>query len=434
MNNFNVDPEVTDLVTYITNLDSRATSQYNGPPFSTAWDGSDQTPIAGTSYVYQTSVRIYDSLGDGHDLSIYFDPHDTLDNVWDYIVCCDPADDARVDANGNSVSGHPVAGLLQRGTITFTNTGADGTGGQIFDITADNLTGFTVAVASGSSSANVTLGGSYTGASARAYTATWITSGAGSMSSPPYPIIHWVDNDVPPNSGNVTMVGTGPNTLTNGVTVTFASSAVTSGANFTFTTTPATQTWTSAVPNNDGYFEFIAAFVTSANPVVPTQQVVAVNLGARNPNGANATWTLDNQSTTQYAAPSVTTLQTQNGFPSGYLQAVSIDEDGVMTGTYSNGRIISSYQIGLALFRSPWGLEKIGDNMYRQTRASGEHVFNRAGTGGVGTITPNALEQSNVDLAEEFVNMIIQQRGFQANSKIITTTDTMLAEVINLKR
>jgi hypothetical protein len=105
-----------------------------------------------------------------------------------------------------------------------------------------------------------------------------------------------------------------------------------------------------------------------------------------------------------------------------------------LTGTYSNGVNMDRYQIGLAIFRNQWGLEKKGDNLYSENRDSGLPTINTPGTGGAGTLSPNSLEQSNVDLAEEFVDMIVQQRGFQANSKVITTTDTMLAELINLKR
>lgn len=436
MAQFNAPPELTTMAHYVANLDSREESRYNGPPFSNAWDGSDpQTPIEGRNFVYQTALRVYDGLGDGHDLSVYFDPHDTLDNVWDYIVAVNPEEDKRVDALGNSISGSTFAGLLQRGSITFSTESTGGTGGQIVDITADNLTGFTVSQIGAVSSASVTTTGTYSGASARTYTCTWVTSGAGSVSSPPYPQMKWIDNDVPPNSATTTLAGLGPHALTEGINITFASSAVTSGAAFTIgPTTPSTETWTSAVPNSDGYFEFTASFLTSATPVVPTDQTIAVNFGASNPNGANPTWILDSDATTQYAAPSTTIFQTQDGFASGYLQRISIDNDGIITGTYSNGRNQKVFQIGLQLFRNQWGLEKVGNNLYRKSLDSGDGTINPAGTGGTGTIAPNSLEQSNVDLADEFVDMIIQQRGFQANSKVITTTDTMLAELISLKR
>ncbi len=90
--------------------------------------------------------------------------------------------------------------------------------------------------------------------------------------------------------------------------------------------------------------------------------------------------------------------------------------------------------MALAKFQSNTGLFKVGKSAFMETRRSGSPIINIAGTAGLGEITPNALEQSNVDIATEFVKMITTQRGFQANSKIITVTDQMLAELINLKR
>ena len=90
--------------------------------------------------------------------------------------------------------------------------------------------------------------------------------------------------------------------------------------------------------------------------------------------------------------------------------------------------------MALAKFQSNNGLFKAGKSAFMETRVNGPPIINIAGTAGLGEITPNALEQSNVDIATEFVKMITTQRGFQANSKIITVTDQMLAELINLKR
>lgn len=137
---------------------------------------------------------------------------------------------------------------------------------------------------------------------------------------------------------------------------------------------------------------------------------------------------------TQYAASSSTIFQTQDGFGSGFLQDVSTDADGVISGTYSNGQVLYLARVALANFVNLQGLSREGGNLYSETRQSGQPVTGTPGSGGLGTISPNSLEQSNVDLSTEFVNMIIQQRGFQANSRIITTTDDMLAELINLKR
>jgi flagellar hook protein FlgE len=446
MSTFDADPEATGLVTFVANLDSREDSRYNNPlGFSEAWDATDPTePIRGEDYVYQTSLRVYDGLGDGHDLTIYFDPHDTIDNMWDYIITVDPEEDARVDAAGNSISGASFAGLLQRGTLTFTTDGPNNTGGQLVSVTAENIGAFSAATSTlaagtwNTGTSPLTVGGSYQGTSAKTYTVTAFGPASASAAGvAPYPGIHWVDALTGASGDSyLSSVGAGYAIGTEGVTVRFDAPAngITSGDAFSVAVTPASYTWTSAVPNSDGYFEFDAAFLTSAGPIVPVEQTIAVNFGARNPNGASPTWTVDTEAMTQYAGDSTTLFQTQDGYPSGYLQSITIDRDGVLTGVYTNNRIIPAFQIGLAMFRNPWGLEKVGNNLYRQTLDSGDPAYNEPGTGGVGLIAPHSLEQSNVDLAAEFVDMIIQQRGFQANSKIVTTTDTMLQEVLNMKR
>ncbi len=111
-----------------------------------------------------------------------------------------------------------------------------------------------------------------------------------------------------------------------------------------------------------------------------------------------------------------------------------MDTDGVITGHYSNGRVIPLWMVALANFNAPEKLDKVGGNLYRETTGSGPPITGKPRTNGLGSIAPNSLEQSNVDLGEQFVKMIIFQRGFQADARIITVTDTMLDELINLKR
>jgi flagellar hook protein FlgE len=138
--------------------------------------------------------------------------------------------------------------------------------------------------------------------------------------------------------------------------------------------------------------------------------------------------------TTQYPIASTTNFQTQDGYPPGVLQNVTVSPEGVISGHYSNGQILNLYQITLANFNNPNGLRREGSNLYSETIESGVAYTNAPGEGGLGKINPNSLEQSNVDLATEFVKMIVAQRGFQANSRVITTTDEILAELMNLKR
>ncbi len=138
--------------------------------------------------------------------------------------------------------------------------------------------------------------------------------------------------------------------------------------------------------------------------------------------------------TTQYPIASTTNFQTQDGYPPGVLQNVSVSTDGVISGHYSNGQILDLYQVTLANFNNAQGLTKQGGNLFSETIESGVAYTNAPGEGGLGSINSNSLEQSNVDLATEFVKMITSQRGFQANSRVITTTDEILQELMQLKR
>jgi flagellar hook protein FlgE len=144
--------------------------------------------------------------------------------------------------------------------------------------------------------------------------------------------------------------------------------------------------------------------------------------------------TLGFANTTQNASASSIINQSQNGFPPGTLMNVTVSPEGIVEGRYSNGQIRALFQIDLANFNNPWGLSREGGNLFAETLDSGEALINLPGTSGLGKISPNSLEQSNVDLASEFVKMIIAQRGFQANSKVITTTDEMLADLMMIKR
>lgn len=137
---------------------------------------------------------------------------------------------------------------------------------------------------------------------------------------------------------------------------------------------------------------------------------------------------------TGYASNSTKASQTQDGYPSGLLQSVSVDDDGYFSALFSNGTVSPFAQIILADFASYSGLSKQGSNLYLSTLASGQAVQTTPNSAGVGGIAPSNLEMSNVDLATEFVELITTQRAFQANSKVITTSDEVLAELINIKR
>ncbi|MBN2051522.1 MAG: flagellar hook protein FlgE [Spirochaetales bacterium] len=137
---------------------------------------------------------------------------------------------------------------------------------------------------------------------------------------------------------------------------------------------------------------------------------------------------------TQFAEKSSTKAFRQNGYAMGYLESFKIDQSGIITGVYSNGSNRTIGQIGLASFTNPGGLEKAGESTFVVSNNSGDANIGPSGIAGKGKLIAGALEMSNVDLAEQFVDMIVTQRGFQANSKTINTSDQMLQELLTLKR
>ncbi len=170
-----------------------------------------------------------------------------------------------------------------------------------------------------------------------------------------------------------------------------------------------------------------------------TGQLVSVlraNLPGVNPVNINLDWGTvgEYNGVTQFASQSSTKAYSQDGYPMGYLEAFEIDDRGVVTGSYSNGQKQTLAQVALAVFTNPGGLKTEGDNLFTVTNNSGIANEGEPDTAGRGKIRAGALEMSNVDLADQFTDMIVTQRGFQANSRTITTSDQMLQELLTLKR
>lgn len=158
-------------------------------------------------------------------------------------------------------------------------------------------------------------------------------------------------------------------------------------------------------------------------------------------NGAAAntiSWDLVDQygapTLTSYASASATSTISQNGSAAGTIQNISIAADGTILATAQDGKALAIAKMALATFSNPKGLVKLGSNRYGESLASGIPNIGPAETGGRGTLIGSALEQSNVDLAREFTQMILAQRGYQANSKTITVSDELLVETLNIKR
>ncbi|WAP51665.1 flagellar hook protein FlgE [Arthrobacter sp. ATA002] len=154
---------------------------------------------------------------------------------------------------------------------------------------------------------------------------------------------------------------------------------------------------------------------------------------------ANPTLTVDGVAVdlsgiTGYADVDTVAVTAQNGRSAGTLDSWSMAADGTLIGSFSNGSKQALGRIVLAGFTNPSGLEKVGGSSYAATANSGAAVIGGPGAGGNGAVTAGSLEMSNVDLSQEFTNLIVAQRGFQANARIITTSDEVLQELTNLKR
>jgi flagellar hook protein FlgE len=144
--------------------------------------------------------------------------------------------------------------------------------------------------------------------------------------------------------------------------------------------------------------------------------------------------TVDLSTLTGFSDVSSLALTGQDGRPAGTLTSYALTEDGSLMGAFSNGESKVLARLSLAGFTNPEGLEKVGSSQFRPTGNSGAAAVGQAGQDGIGAIVSGALEMSNVDLSQEFTNLIVAQRGFQANARIITTSDEVLQELTNLKR
>jgi flagellar hook protein FlgE len=143
----------------------------------------------------------------------------------------------------------------------------------------------------------------------------------------------------------------------------------------------------------------------------------------------------NNSGTTQYAGDKLTLNDfSQNGVPQGNFKSLAIDEQGYVSVTFDNGNVKTFYQIPIARFNDPTELDRVNGNAFVATPRSGSPILAEAGSSGVGDFVSSAVEGSNVDIAEEFSKLIVAQRAYSANARIITTTDELLQETINIRR
>ncbi|MFE8048584.1 flagellar hook protein FlgE [Brenneria goodwinii] len=176
----------------------------------------------------------------------------------------------------------------------------------------------------------------------------------------------------------------------------------------------------------------IGALNFDSSGSLTTTTELSVTTSALNGSAEN-TFTIDFSGSTQQNSSNATNTKTQDGYAAGTLTEYTINNDGTVSGTYSNGKSQLLGQIVLASFTNTSGLQSKGDNTWAATASSGEAILGSAGTGTFGSLTSGALESSNVDLSAELVNLIVAQRNYQSNAQTIKTQDAILNTLVNLR-
>jgi len=215
------------------------------------------------------------------------------------------------------------------------------------------------------------------------------------------------------------------------------------------------ESWDPSAFSADGFPAFSTTFSGASSGAGTATSTIALNFGLENTAGSWLAGGASNAgavgadlsslpgfaavgkrafASTAYSGSSSVMYQSQDGSPKGYLQNISVDNYGVMVGTFSNGVNKDLYQITLYNFPNEFGLRREGHNLFSESPTSGDAAGATPNSEGLGAISCRTLETSNVDMATEFTTMISAQHGFQANSKVITASDQILQNLINLKR
>ncbi|MBI4804234.1 MAG: flagellar hook protein FlgE [Desulfovibrio sp.] len=375
--------QATTAVSLVSNLDPRTTQKTTSTtdPFFSMFQNYNFNPaqptataMPDTAFGFQNTIKVYDQRGASHTLSVYYDRVSDVSGreYWQYMVTCPPLEDGRTFTIGG-VSQQMISN--SKAGVLMLGTLAFNDSGALQNITAYTLNG-------------------------------------NSFTNPVSNLSDWTLADISSSAGYPEF--TANFRSVSGANYTTASNAVSISMNFGLKNT--TTSWNTSATDASmlGQAHLSNAALLQG---INTDNIIRNNL-----------------SSTNFEAPSAPLYVSQDGYPPGTLQDISVSSDGVLTGKYSNGQSQELYVLALADFASPWGLRREGGNLYAQTTESGEAIEGRANTGRFGSISSNSLETSNVDMATQMVDMITTQRGFQANSKVITTADTMLSEIIQLKR
>lgn len=332
-----------------------------------------------------TSFNVYDSLGTAHQVTATFTKLPAA-NAWQYAITCPDADPASLPAASN---------------ITFT--------GGVPSVSNIPMS-LTLAVANGSTTP-LTLSVDTSGLTQVAAAST-AAVGAQDGSMPGDPVE--VKFDIYDSLG-----------VNHKLQV-----------NFTKTSDPATWDYQVVCPDATDASLPAPGQITFSPLGYSQLPSIALSLDWKNGNGSTVPLvaTIDTSTISQLSGLTTADLSHQDGLEMGTLSSYDIGRDGVISGVFTNGSLRNLGQLALAQFNNPAGLTNSGGNVWTQSPNSGAAKIRLPGEAGLGLINSGYLEASNVDLATEFANMIVAQRGFQANSKIITTSDEVLQELVALKR
>ncbi|MDR1947464.1 MAG: flagellar hook-basal body complex protein [Desulfovibrio sp.] len=431
------------------------------------WDASQDPPLGQDMYAYQSTMEVYDEAGRLHKLTIYFDRISNVDDAsappkqhigdgsagesyWEYIITMDPTEDMRDfnsdwDPAGNASTSPNVPdalkGLLGAGTITFNSAG------EMKDMTCFVPHAVPTSVGGGY--------GTWWNGAGEADISAWVPA---PFSTDGFPMIApnfsgtagqqmaYYDGTNPVQAGSTTTYDySNPNRFAAGrmISIDFGLKNKDRSWHFPTGTLPDGSAIAYTAANGTPAGHYPVGMPNAWNLVNNPWQVAGTDPSGTTYTGpSKLLWNglggfsevqptrTTNLGDNFYEQPG----KQQDGYTYGDLRYVNVATDGVLSASYSNGITLQLYQITLYEFPSKQNLRREGGNLFTETRESGQASSGAAGTGTFGTTLGYSLEQSNVDLSREFVNMITTQRGFQANSKGITTVDTMLETVINMKR
>lgn len=412
LDSWNIVPQRTTSVKFTMGLTDNGTGDKtvgatNGSNFTAlfdTWDGTAQPPLAESAYATQSSITTYDESGNEHELTVYYDQVTVKNNaamtnvpagykVYEYLVTMNPEEDMRTAGDGTTkFAGTKDAGKLMTGVLIFDSAG------NLVNQTAYTYNGRGAAPSKDKAMID----------------ASWSPTKFSSNGLPVF-AVNWTGQD---NASTVWQANAEDQII-----------ELDLGAK-------ATGNW----------------HIADINPDLGTTTPVDVdpNVGAGNrpPRESLRDVTNDFNSLALMVDPeimsgasacnqnksSLVQDRSQNGYASGILSTYNIDENGIIYGIYDNGVSLPLYQITMYDFHNYQGLRREGGNLYSATSDSGEPRIGAAGDNGFGETMAYNIENSNVDMTTELVRMITCQRGFQSNSKIITTVDTMLETVIGMKR